>query len=128
MRFEDETGAVWNCRIDVAAIFRAKAAGIDLGNVEPLLGQFYACSAELYETLWAVLRPQAELIGINRDTFNDRMRGDVVERARDCLLEGLQDFFPSQRRAMLAEALRMIEAEVVSRLPKSFSAQPEKSA
>jgi len=130
--FIDGTGSRWNCRVTWAAIRRSQAAGVDLTKVEEYLGDFYRCSPNLIDALWSVLEPACKEQGIRTlAEFEERVSGEVLEGARDALLEGLRDFFPKGRAILIQAAANDVEKQLRAlyvQLPKQSTESPESSA
>lgn len=129
--FSDSVGYVWNCRVTWAAIRRSQAAGVDLTLVEQHLGEFYQCSPKLIDALWSVLEPAGKEGGVKtREEFEERVSGEVLEAARDALLEGLAAFFPRGRVILIRAAANDVEKQLqalYAQLPKTCTELPESS-
>jgi len=104
-RFTDDKGRVWRVAIDVGAAKRVKARtdadllkAIEDGG---LLRQLGEDPVLLVDVLYALCLPQAERDGIDEDAFVEGLVGDAIESAADALVEGLVDFFPQRRAALL---------------------------
>jgi len=130
--FPDNLGVMWTCRVTWAAIRRSQAAGVDLALVENHLGEFYQCSPKLIDALWSVLEPACKEQGIRTlAEFEERVSGEVLEGARDALLEGLRDFFPKGRAILIEAAANDVEKQLRAlyvQLPKLSTESPESSA
>ncbi len=128
MQFEDEKGRSWNCRIDWAAMRRAKGAGVDLSKVEEHLGDFYRGSVSLIDALWAVVAKQAETAKLSLADFEAGMTGDAISRGTEALVEGLRNFFPPSRSKLIAAANDEVKdgmAELHERFVKPSTESPE---
>lgn len=68
-------------------------------------------AATVGQVLWALCREQAEKASIDERGFYRAIKGDVWDDACAALKAELVDFFPKDRRALLASA--MIKAEQV---------------
>ncbi|HOD84164.1 MAG TPA: hypothetical protein PKG77_22300 [Phycisphaerae bacterium] len=111
--FVDNAGRTWTVSITVDSIKRVKGllalnlldtVGGDL--LEKLVGD----PVLLCDVVYALCKPQAEQAGVSDEDFGRAMAGDAIERATTALLEDLVDFFPGQRRALLAKALDKLRA------------------
>lgn len=110
--FEDIAGRGWCCRVDWSAMQRSQAAGVDLSRAEEYLGDFYRGSALLINALWAVVGPEATKVGVTREMFEQGIRGETIEAAREALLAGLEDFFPKSRGELMRVAADEVAAEI----------------
>lgn len=114
--FKDNSGRVWLCRVDVAAIRRVRAlAGIDLaaavsidtqGNADTsVLHQLARDPVLLVDTLYAVLKPQADKLALDTEQFAAAFDGETIETAGAALLQGIVEFYPLARRRLLDKIL-----------------------
>lgn len=110
--FSDGVGVTWNCRVTWAAIRRSAAAGVDLSKIEDHLADFHRCSPALVDAVWAVCSMDAKSLDIDRDNFENRLSGEVLEAARVALIAGVEDFFPPGR----ARLIRAAENEVATQM------------
>jgi len=65
--------------------------------------------------IFALVKPETEAQGVSEPDFARGMAGDAIDRATEALVEGLADFFPSDRRTLLRKAvakLRTLERMV----------------
>ncbi|HOD83737.1 MAG: hypothetical protein BWX88_05107 [Planctomycetes bacterium ADurb.Bin126] len=111
--FTDNANRTWTVSITVDSIKRVKgllavnlldAVGGDL--LEKLVGD----PVLLCDVVYALCKPQADQAGVGDEDFGRSMAGDAIERATTALLEDLVDFFPGQRRKLLAKALDKMRA------------------
>ena len=109
--FTDENGRAWTLRLDWAAMRRAKAAGVDLSQIESIIHLLHAGGVELIDALWACL----DLNGgpVNRDEFERAVTGDTIGYARMALIEAVKDFFPAARAEAIDAADRVISRQVI---------------
>lgn len=63
-------------------------------------------AATIGQVLWALCREQAEKANIDERGFYRAIKGDVWDAACAALKAELVDFFPSDRRALLASAMQ----------------------
>ena len=94
-------------------------AGIDLLTVVggDGFGEFIADPVRAAKAVYAVVRPEATRRGLSEEQFLERLSGDAMDAARNALLDGIVDFFPSPaerraRRNLLAEIRRVIAKEM----------------
>ncbi len=71
-----------------------------------LLNQLAGDPIQFVDILYAVIKPQLDELGIDDVAFGESLDGESVERATEALLEGLVDFFPGARKAMLQRVWR----------------------
>jgi hypothetical protein len=102
--FRDANGKTWEVRVDVAAVKRVlELAHVDLRVIESgkTLAELALDPVKLVDTLYAVVKPQTDAVGISDEQFAALFAGDVLEAAATALIDGILDFFPaSQRRAL----------------------------
>jgi hypothetical protein len=130
MRFKDNLGREWFCRVDWGAMRRSEAAGVDLSMVEVYMADFHRGSIKLIDALWAVLSPAAKAAEVTKEQFEQAMGGEAMILGREALLAGCKDFFPPSRAELITQADREISAEIrglLKPLPKPSTVSPEKS-
>lgn len=110
--FKDAKGRVWNCHVTWGAIRRSAAADCDLSLVEELLGDFHRGSIKLVDALWCVIEPQAKRDNVTREDFEEQLCSDFIDEAREALLGGLRDFFPSDRANLIAAANDEVKSQM----------------
>jgi len=66
-------------------------------------------AATVGQVLWALCREQAEKANIDERSFYKAIKGDVWDAACDALKRELVDFFPKDRRTLLASAMEKAE-------------------
>jgi len=52
----------------------------------------------LCNVVYAVIKPEADNLGVTEEDFGKAMYGDPIEAATDAFLEELANFIPNQRR------------------------------
>jgi len=112
-KFLDNRDRQWTITIDVDAIRRVRAdPGVDLMGVldGPLLTKIGSDPVLLVDVLYTLCAEQAEAAKVTPRQFGQGLTGDAIEAAATALLEGLADFFPSRRRAILRQVLQRAEA------------------
>jgi hypothetical protein len=87
-----------------------------LSLVEEHLGDFCRGSIKLIDALWAVVGPDATTQQVTREQFEDALTGQHMDEARGALLEGLRDFFPSQRAELIAKAAAEVQGQMAQLL------------
>lgn len=134
--FSDNTGRAWEVVVTVATLKRVRSlAGVDLMDIaDPdanLIGRLAADPVLLVDSLFAVVKPQADARGVTDEEFGAALAGDAVADATDAMLEAVVDFFPhapsrSNLRAVLTKTrgamdrvaevgAEMIESGVIDR-------------
>jgi hypothetical protein len=118
--FSDDNGDQWQVKVTIGAVDRCRdIAGIDLLTVVggDGFGEFIADPVRAAKAVYAVVRPEAIRRGLSEEQFLERLSGDAMDAARNALLDGIVDFFPSPaerraRRNLLAEIRRVIAKEM----------------
>ena len=113
--WHDTTGRTWTTVINVGTVRRVKALTgrnlLDLAGGE-LAGEMMGDPCLLCDILYAIHKQDADAQGISDEKFAEYLAGDSIEEATDAVMAELIDFFPnSQRRKLLAEAMRRAKAE-----------------
>jgi len=106
--FTDTANRRWAVDLTVATLKRVRAlAGVDLMAAVggDLLERLAGDPVLLADVLFAVVKPEADALGVTDTDFGCALAGDSIADATTALLEGLVDFFPNPRRRLLATAL-----------------------
>lgn len=112
MKFTDKLEREWNLVIDVAAMRRAKKAGIDLSMPVNQLQEFVMDDVFLADALFAILSPSCAALGITSSQFDDGLNGNVIESARESLWSALEAYFTPGKASMLRAALASVRLEM----------------
>ena len=91
------------------------------------MADFYRGSHKLVDALEAILREQIEAAKLTRAEFEQRIAGEVMERAVAALVAGLVDFFPPTRASLITAANDEITRELADlrkRFVKSSTESP----
>lgn len=123
LTFSDTEGKEWNVHINVDTLRRVKSM-LDVNLMDMLKGGlFERLSSDVIfvcDLLYVVCKPQADQRSISSAQFGETLRGDVIEKAVDAMLEDFLNFCPNARdRKNLATALaksRMITDEVRTKI------------
>jgi len=105
--FKDNAGRSWTVSITIAAIKRCTAiAGINLLDAVngDLFRKFEADPVPMIDCLYAIVKPDADKIGVSDVDFGEALAGDAVAAAQDAFMEELINFFPGQKREILLRA------------------------
>ena len=116
--FKDVNGKDWIISINVGSIKRVRdLLGINLLDCikSNLIDDLKSDPITLVDVLYCLVKEQADKAGISDINFGEAMAGDALEQATDAFLEELINFFPSQKRGLLAKAMDKVrEAEKVA--------------
>ena len=113
-RFNDATGKQWEFEVDLVSIERVKDdTGVDLtllfDDEMKSLAAVTGNPAQLAAVLWSLIRNPdwlPEVCKGRKLEFLKALRGDALEAGAKALMDGVIDFFPSERRrALLREAV-----------------------
>lgn len=104
--FKDLEGRTWDVNITIAAVRRVKRmVEIDLldtgGTIEALMHDV----PRLCDVLFAVLKPQADTLGVSDEQFGESLAGDVIDAAVNAFLNAWVSFSPPAQRAVLTRAV-----------------------
>lgn len=136
--FTDGNGRVWTCRVDTAALRRVRdTLGYNLAG-EDAIQKLQDDPVLLIDTIFIVVQPQAQAVGVTAADFGESLAGDAIDDATLALLEGLAEYFPTRRRLILTAAIEQTRRTITTVTPKVeemigdaskklFSASPESS-
>jgi len=111
-QFKDSTGRDWRIEINVATVKLVREIlKVDLLDLDggTLIKQLIDDPVLLVDVIYVVCQDQAIDSGVTDQQFGRAMSGDAIDRATQCLLEALTDFFPQHRRRLLKTAVRRFE-------------------
>lgn len=117
--FTDNCGRTWTVTVNVEAVKRVRGLlNVDLLEVldGKLLERLAADPILLCDLVYCLCKPEADAKGVSDEEFGRAMAGDAIDGATVALMEELVDFFPRERRRLLAKALaklRMLESKAV---------------
>lgn len=116
--FKDNAGRTWTVSVDVAAVKRARSlAGVDMLDLTGTMSRIERDPVVVCDTLWAIVKPQADHAGIDEESFFSSLAGDCIEAAARAMLAELVDFSPNHReRAALRVVLDRTWAATDKRL------------
>lgn len=114
--FQDSKGRVWLIEVNVGSLARVKrAAGIDLLTVHDPQStawqQLTTNVVTLFDTLVALVGSQLQVQQVTADDFGASLTEEQVEQATQAMLQGVIDFYPPEKRAVMN---RFLEAVVVA--------------
>lgn len=111
-KFVDKLGREWTFTVDVAAMRRAKKAGVDLSMPVKQLQEFVMDDVFMVDALWAVVSPDAESKAVTLEQFEKGLDGKVLEVAQEALWEALCEYYPDPKAQMLRAALASVKTEM----------------
>jgi len=116
--FQDNQGRTWDTTINCDVIKRIRnQGGVDLLSVvdqnSDLIAKFYSDPILLVDTIYMIVKPQADQAGVTDEEFGRAMAGDAIADATQAVLRSIADFFSSGReRAMIHKALDASEKAI----------------
>ncbi len=106
--FTDNAGRKWTLAINVDTIRRVRTV-LKVDLLEAVEGKLIERLAGdpilLCDVIYVICQPEADSKAISDEEFGRAMAGDAIDTATTSLLEELVDFFPRNRRQLLAKAL-----------------------
>jgi hypothetical protein len=133
-KFTDSAGREWAVSITIGAVKRLKGLlDVDLMNLQegdpPLLARLGTDAILLCDTIFVLVKPQADKLGVSDVEFGESLGGDVILAAQTAFWEELQSFFQKLGRTDLARAVaaqaRLIEKAVSLATARIESLNPE---
>lgn len=109
---QDAAGRDWKLTINVAALRRAKSAGVNLSMAVEQLREFVMDDVFLCDALWAIVEPQAKELAISKEQFEASLDGHSLELARTDLWDALCEYYPEGKSQMLRAAIQAIAQEL----------------
>jgi hypothetical protein len=110
-QFADSAGRAWTISLTIDAVKRVRGllgAEVDLLKIEagnpPLLTRLTDIEF-LCNLIFALIKPQAEKLGVTDEQFGAAMDGDCLKNAQDALYGELVDFFQKLGRRDLVKAV-----------------------
>ncbi|HNQ22490.1 MAG TPA: hypothetical protein PKK06_05290 [Phycisphaerae bacterium] len=119
--FTDTAGRTWTLALTIDAAKRVKGLlGVNLLELDagdpPLLTRLGTDVILLCDVIFALVKPQADAVGVSDEQFAAALGGDAVFAAQTAFYEELMDFFRKLGRTDLAKAVdaqrRMIDLAV----------------
>lgn len=107
--FLDNKNRRWTVEITLSTVRRVRTmVNVDI-LTETANGKLFERLANdpvlLCDVLYSVLKPQLDAANVSDEDFGSSLAGDSIAAATDALLQGIVDFFPSARRALLQKIL-----------------------
>lgn len=109
--FNDNAGRTWTIAVNVDGIKRVEGLikGVNLANLThgdpPLLTRLETDIVLLCDVIFALVKPQADQLGVTDEEFGKAMGGDAIIAAHDAFWEELTGFFRQLRRTDTARAI-----------------------
>lgn len=109
--FTDSASRTWTIAVTVDAIKRVEGLikGVNLANLTtgdpPLLTRLETDVVLLCDVIFALIKPQADQLGVSDEEFGRAMGGDAIMAAHDAFWGELTDFFRQLRRTDTARAI-----------------------
>ncbi len=119
-KFSDSAQREWVLVVDVAAMRRAKKAGVDLSMPVIQMQEFVADDVFVSDAIWAIISQDAKQRGITQEQFESAMNGATFDAAREALWAALTDYYDpkSTRATMLRAAIAQVETETQKAIEK----------
>jgi hypothetical protein len=107
--FNDTKNRRWDLSLSIATVKRVRnLTDVDLLSIldkPELLSDLASDPVQLVDVLYIIVKPQADAINVTDEQFGESLDGESIEKATECFLEALVDFFPGARRATLKRVL-----------------------
>lgn len=110
--FQDGEGRSWTITVNVSSIKRVRSLlEVDLLTAVDgqLLEQLATDPVLLADVVYCLCKPEADARELSDEQFGEAMAGDAIGDATTALLEGLVEFFPLEKRRLLAKALKKLK-------------------
>ena len=107
--FKDTEGREWTLRIDVNAIRKLRAIGVDFNELAAEgLARLKTDFVLLCDVLYLLCKDQADRRNVTDEDFGRGLAGDVIASATEALILAVVDFFPHEKvRTTLLRADRL---------------------
>jgi len=115
--FTDSEGRTWRLHMTIGALKRVRGLiGIDLLGLSdgkpPLLTRLGTDVVLLIDTIFALVKPEADAAGVSDEAFGAALGGEAAQNAQKAFYEELTDFLRGLGRAELARAVTT-QAELI---------------
>ena len=135
--FVDKNNRAWSVVVNIATVKRVRALCevnlLELITVDDdgkanssVLDKLSEDSCLLVDVIYAVCRPEADVLGVTDKEFGESFDGDCIEKATDALLDEVIDFFPEAKRKVfrkILDATRKFQREAEQKI-KTFVESP----
>lgn len=110
-QFTDTKGRQWDVSLSLGSVLR-----VDKSDFTALTKEEFSFAVPDRQTLqliftnaplqaaiiWAVIKPQADKLGVDENEFLDGIDGEVWKKAKDAFFGAIADFFPETKTALSA--------------------------
>ena len=109
--FVDNAGRTWTVAVNIGTIKRVRdLVKVNLlevigGGEGKLLERLISDPILLCDVIYCICKSEADTRNVTDVDFGQAMAGDAIDSATTALLEDLVDFFPQDRRRVLAKAV-----------------------
>ena len=111
-KFTDNAGREWIITVNVGSVRRVRdLAGVNLLDIADggkVIGDLLSDPCRLVDTVYAICKPQADVLNVSDEMFGESLVGDSIDRATQALFEGIADFFPQGRRQALMKVIQKL--------------------
>ena len=128
--FVDKNNRAWSVVVNIATVKRVRALCevnlLELITVDDdgkanssVLDKLSEDSCLLVDVLYAVCKPEADVLGVTDKEFGESFDGDCIEKATDALLDEVIDFFPEAKRKVfrkILDATRKFQRETAEKI------------
>ena len=114
MKFTDLENREWKLTINVAALRRAKAVGIDLSMAIQQLRELLLDDVVTIDALWAIVSPNAKERNITAEQFDAGFNGETLDKARDSMWDALAEYYSPPKAEMLLAAVASVKQEMAN--------------
>jgi hypothetical protein len=112
--FKDNENREWLLAVNVAALRRAKTAGIDLSMAVQELRRLLLDDVVTVDALWAIVGPNAKERGISLESFESGFNGTIMDTARDSLWGALANYYSPGNAQLLLAAVASVKQEMAN--------------
>lgn len=107
--FKDTKGRLWDVNVTFAGMRRiADYTGSDLINDPAAFTSILFDAVKTVDAVYAVVRNQADSLGISDIDFGESLDGETFQRARKALIDSIVNFTPPDRREILKAGINQI--------------------
>jgi hypothetical protein len=107
--FNDTKNRRWDLSLSINTVKRVRnLTDVDLLSIldkPELLSDLASDPVRMVDVFYVIIKPQADALNVNDEQFGESLDGEAIEKATECFLEALVDFFPGARRATLKRVL-----------------------
>jgi len=94
--FKDNKNRLWEINVNVASCKRVKSLlDVDLLDLATTPQRLISDPIFLSDVLYCVCKPYADTLGVSDEEFGIVLSGNIIGEARNALIQGIENFFPS---------------------------------